>query len=118
MTSENQSELNAAAAILAEDVAAALHRFAQALRGDAASPTPAPAPRVLAQGQDTTGLGASQARVLEILKASGDRGMTSVEVAKAAGMRSSNTPRLLKALAERGLVQGVGSRPTVWTLAQ
>ena len=43
--------------------------------------------------------------------------MTSPGVAKATGIADSNTPRILKALADRGLIHGGDTKPTIWTAA-
>lgn len=117
MTSVEDTPLEAALAVLADDVAGALQRFARTLRsGTHPTPTPTPPP-VVAVGEigDLKGLGGAQLRVLELLKEASPDGMTSVDVAKAAGLQSSNTPRLLKSLAERGLVRGDGDKPVVWS---
>lgn len=103
---------------LAESVGKALLEFAERLRavpestaapgGDTASPDADPA------APDTAKLGATQARIVALLQDAGDTGMTSTEVAAAAGIPSSNAPRTLKKLAERNLVSGSSERPVVW----
>ena len=64
------------------------------------------------------GLGASQRRVLEAVQAAGDIGTTAQQVAATTGLKSTNTPRMLKALAERGLLGSWGSNPIIWHAAQ
>ena len=121
---------DAALAGLAEDVGQALLRYASRLRGPASKadpveqgegaaalpPTGLAADPVAAEQDDgrLRGLGASQKRVLEAVHAAGDSGTTANEVAAATGLKSTNTPRMLKALAERGLVASWGSNPFIW----
>jgi DNA-binding IclR family transcriptional regulator len=52
--------------------------------------------------------------VLHAVREAGDRGVTSHAVAKSTELRSSNTPGILKALRERGLVRADGENPTIW----
>lgn len=133
----------AALAGLAEDVGRALIRYATRLRSSgAADPlvrqeggpvadVPSPAGTVattISAGADpalgptaplqvdvkTAGLGVSQKKVLEAVHASGPGGATASQVAAATGLKSTNTPRMLKTLAERGLVSSEGSNPIIW----
>ena len=121
---------DAAVADLAEEVGRALLRFAARLRSSSpaeetapadadipAPPPPAPAadaagPTPATPGQ--RGLGASQRRVLEAVQAAGDIGVTASQVAETTGLKSTNTPRMLKALAERGLLSSWGANPIIW----
>jgi hypothetical protein len=100
---------------LAEDVGKALLLFAERLR---AVPEPTAGSRAASGATRARpadeGIGASQLKVLEAVRASGADGVTSHEVAKATGLANSNTPRILKALAERGLVTASDTRPVVW----
>lgn len=121
---------SAALAGLAEDVGRALLRFAGQLRGSASEADPVeqgegtPSPPATGLAADPVapvpddvrlrGLGASQRRVLEAVRAAGQAGTTANQVAAATGLKSTNTPRMLKALAERGLVASWGSNPIVW----
>ena len=133
---------HAALAALAEDVGRALIRYAGRLRipTDGAVvteivPTPAviapsaAAPPAVAVSVDATSgrseesgqvdvklrrLGVSQKKALEAVRAAGETGTTANQVAAATGLTSTNTPRMLKTLAERGLVSSWGSNPTVW----
>ena len=59
-------------------------------------------------------LGASQEKVLDAVRGAGESGATAAQVAAATGLTSTNTPRMLKALAERGLVAGSGANPIIW----
>lgn len=110
MTSRND-----AWAGLAEDVGKALLLFAERLR---AAPEPTagarPASGATRARESDDGLGASQIKVLEAVRESGSDGVTSHEVAKSTGLANSNTPRILKALAERGLVAASDTRPVIW----
>jgi hypothetical protein len=128
---------------LAEDVGRALIRYAGRLRSSAVADQPAtrgsgsPAavssqavsvpsspPAVADQALDPTvptqlnvkspGLGVSQKKVLEALRAAGPGGTTANQVAAATGLKSTNTPRMLKTLAERGLISSWGSNPIIW----
>ncbi|HEY9566349.1 MAG TPA: helix-turn-helix domain-containing protein [Nocardioides sp.] len=56
----------------------------------------------------------SQQKVLTAIRAAGADGMTSHEAAKKTGLKNTNTPRILKTLEERGLVEGVGGSPVIW----
>lgn len=121
---------DAAVADVAEDVGRALLRLATRLRSSSpadepasadaevpAAPPPAPttdgtAPAPTAPG--LRGLGSSQRRVLEAVQAAGDIGVTARQVAEATGLTSTNTPRMLKVLRERGLVASGGSNPVIW----
>ena len=121
---------DAAVADLAEDVGRALLRFAGRLRSassadeSAASVAeePSPLPPAPPAGSrepakvapDVHGLGASQRRVLEAVQAAGEVGVTASQVAEATGLKSTNTPRMLKALAERDLVSSRGANPIIW----
>lgn len=131
---------HAALAALAEDVGQALIRYASRLRipgadGLVAALQVAPPAAVAAPpGSSSLGavatatraerpepadpelrrLGVSQKRVLEAVRAAGDAGTTAKQVAAATGLKSTNTPRMLKTLAERGLVSSWGSNPIVW----
>jgi len=97
---------------LAEDIGAALQTFGGRLRESAASGTR----RLPPPGEDAEdGLGTSQLRVLAAVRDADERGTTSAAVAKSTGIADSNTPRILKALAERGLIQAGDTKPTVWT---
>lgn len=119
---------DAAVAGLAEDLGRALLRFASQLRASTSSegrgeidqeaPTPPPAPEVPAAPTPgdarLRGLGASQRRVLEVVQEAGEGGTTAQRVAAATGLKSTNTPRMLKTLAERGVVSSWGSNPIIW----
>ena len=133
---------HAALAGLAEDVGRALIRYAGRLRNSgavdplatqevgspmavpfptASSPTPTSAegqalePAVPGQAEvKVPGLGVSQKKVLEAVRAAGAAGTTANQVATATGLKSTNTPRMLKTLADRGLVSNWGSNPIVW----
>jgi hypothetical protein len=99
---------------LAEDIGKALLRFADRLRGsEPTSAASAPAAATPRRGLEER-LGAAQRAVLEAVRAAGDGGATSTDVAKAANRSSSNTPAVLRTLASHGLVRSVGERPTVW----
>ena len=45
-------------------------------------------------------------------------GVTSHAVTKSTGIADSNTPRILKALSDRGLVRAGDIKPTIWTAAR
>ena len=82
-----------------------------------APPSPAAAVDDVAPDHDAPGLrglGAAQRRVLEAVQAAGGTGVTASRVAAATGLKSTNTPRMLKALAERGLVSSWGANPIIW----
>ena len=100
---------------LAEDVGKALLLFAERLH---AVPEPTAGSRaasgVTRSRAADDGIGASQLKVLEAVRTSGADGVTSHEVAKSTGVANANTPRILKTLAERGLVTASGTRPVVW----
>jgi hypothetical protein len=99
---------------LAEDVGAALQTFGSRLR-ESSSAVVRPEP----PGEDAEeGLGPSQLRVLAAVRATSDVGVTSHAVAKATGIADSNTPRILKALSDRGLVRAGDTKPTIWTAAR
>jgi hypothetical protein len=96
---------------LAEDIGAALQTFGSRLRESSAAGVRPELP-----GEDVEeGLGSSQLRVLAAVRATGDVGVTSHAVAKSTGIANSNTPRILKALAEHGLVQASDTKPAIWT---
>lgn len=97
---------------LAEDIGAALQTFGSRLRKSTASVRPGPSGEDLKEG-----LGPSQLRVLAAVRETGDVGVTSHAVAKSTGIADSNTPRILKALADRGLVRASDTKPTIWTAA-
>lgn len=65
-------------------------------------------------GDPGTALGTSQQKVLTAVRAAGREGMTSHEAAKKTGLKNTNTPRILKALEERGLVTAAGTSPVIW----
>jgi DNA-binding IclR family transcriptional regulator len=73
------------------------------------------------QGADTSDatreakLGGAQLRVLEALRADAGNGMTAREVAAVTGLKDTNTPRILKALAERGLAAASETTPRLWS---
>ena len=99
---------------LAEDVGAALQTFGSSLRESSA-----PVARTEPPGEDAEeGLGPSQLRVLAAVRETGDAGVTSHAVAKSTGIADSNTPRILKALSDRGLVRAGNTKPTIWTAAR
>lgn len=99
---------------LAEDIGAALQTFGSRLRESSAAVV-----RPAAPGEDAEeGLGPSQLRVLAAVREMGDVGITSHAVAKSTGIADSNTPRILKALSDRGLVWAGDTKPTLWTAAQ
>lgn len=98
-----------AIASLAEDVGRALVAFAERLREEDTSP-PVPSSAATHGRQ----LGKSQQRVLTALHEAGDAGLTAADVAQNTGIASTNTPRILKALADRGLVSGSDETPVVW----
>ena len=101
-----------AVAGLAEDVGKALLLFAERLRAEAetTAATEAGTDETRARGR----LGGTQAALLEVLAAAGERGMTTTDAAKAVGMAPTNAPRALKALAERGLATASGETPITW----
>lgn len=103
---------------LSESVGKALLVFAERLRAspDSIAPGPLdmPSQDEPTEAPDTSKLGGTQARVLDVLEDAGEAGMTSAEVATAAGMPPSNASRTLKKLEERKLVVGSGDRPAVW----
>ena len=96
---------------LAEDIGAALQTFGSRLRESSAVVVRPEPPGDGAK----QGLGPSQLRVLAAVRETGDVGVTSHAVAKATGIADSNTPRILKALSNRGLVRAGDTKPTVWT---
>ena len=99
---------------LAEDVGAALQTFGSRLR-ESSVPAVGPEP----PGEDAEeGLGPSQLRVLAAVRQTGEAGVTSHAVAKTTAIADSNTPRILKALADRGLVRAGDTKPTIWTAAR
>ena len=103
---------------LAESVGKALLEFAERLRAnpDSTAPGPGDTPTAEAQSRepDTSKLGATQARIVAVLEAAGEEGMTSGQVADAVGIETSNAPRTLRKLEERNLIVGSGERPVVW----
>lgn len=100
---------------LVEDIGAALQTFGGRLRESAAED----AHRLAPPDEDAEeGLGSSQLRVLAAVRDAGERGTTSPAVAKSTGIADSNTPRILKALAERRLIRASTTKPTVWTAVQ
>jgi hypothetical protein len=100
---------------LAEDVGNALLRFAERLRTSAAATAGRRSPGATTRpGDPEAALGTSQRKVLAAVRAIGDEGMTSHEAAKKTGLKNTNTPRILKALEERGLVTGADGSPVVW----
>jgi hypothetical protein len=99
---------------LAEDIGAALQTFGSRLRESSPAAVRSEPP-----GEDAEeGLGPSQLRVLAAVRETGDVGVTSHAVAKATHLADSNTPRILKALADRGLVRAGDTKPTIWTAAR
>ena len=107
------TSLTEAWAGLAEDIGAALQTFGGRLRESGAPATglrPDPS-----DGDVEDSLGRSQLRVLAAVREAGERGITSPAVAKSTGIADSNTPRILKALADRGLVTAGDAKPTIWT---
>lgn len=106
---------NDAWAGLAEDVGNALLLFAERLRATPEPTAGARSPRGAPRARGAVdGLGASQQKVLESVRRAGAEGVTSHEVAKVTGLENSNTPRILKALSERGLVSASDTRPIIW----
>lgn len=100
---------------LAEDVGTALLRFAERLRASREATAGWDLPDSATRGGATKGkLGRSQLKVLEAVRAAGDKGMTSHEAATSTGLKDTNTPRILKTLEGRGLVAGAGEAPVVW----
>ena len=102
-----------AIASLAEDVGRALVAFAEHLREDDTS-TPPPG----AAATPGRALGRSQQKVLDAVAASAETGLTAAEVAAETDIASTNTPRILKALSDRGLVFASGESPAVWRTEQ
>ena len=99
---------------LAEDIAAALQTLGSRLRESAAAGVRPELP-----GEDAEeGLGPSQLRVFAAVREMGDVGVTSHAVARSTGIADANTPRMLKALADRGLVGASDTEPTIWTAAR
>lgn len=122
-----------ALAALAEDVGQALIRYAERLRATTSptqdeaelrplrttdSPTTSVPSASAAEAEHVDvrlrRLGVSQKKTLEAVRAAGRAGVTANQVAVATGLTSTNTPRMLKTLAERGLVRSRGSNPMVW----
>lgn len=100
-----------AIAELAEDVGRALLAFAERLREEGTA-----APRSPTAATHSRQLGKSQQKVVGALQAAGDTGATSTEVARATGISATNTPRMLKALRERGLAEATDETPTIWRM--
>lgn len=99
-----------AIASLAEDVGRALVAFAERLREEDTSPPPAAAASTPGRS-----LGRSQQKVLAAVAGAASAGLTAAEVATQTGIASTNTPRILKALADRGLVVSSDETPAVWS---
>jgi hypothetical protein len=99
---------------LAEDVGKALLLFAERLRAE--HEATAGASGVSHATRPKAGLGRTQQQVLDAL-AENPEGLTSAQVAGQVGKQPTNTPRMLKALAERGLVSASEGTPTVWRAA-
>lgn len=104
---------------LAESVGKALLVFAKRLRATPDSTAPGQvdtaSPAVPADAApDTSRLGRTQERILGVLEEAGEDGLTSAEVAAAAGMPASNASRTLKKMEERKLIAGSSDRPATW----
>jgi hypothetical protein len=98
-----------AIASLAEDVGRALVAFAERLREGDTSP-----PRRVSAATHGRRLGKSQELVLDVVTAAGADGVTATEVARETELSSTNTPRILKGLADRNLVTSSDETPAVW----
>lgn len=107
---------------LAETVGAALLVFAERVRSQGMAPSPASeAPPAAAHdagvSPDRERLGVTQQRILAALDGSGSEGLTTAQVADQVGIKTTNAPRALKALRERGLIVGGDEKPAVWRAA-
>lgn len=97
---------------LAETVGKALLEFAEHLR---AEPEPTAEPAVAEPGTpNRSKLGATQARILEVLTAAGAAGLTAGQVADQASILPPNAHKSLKALRDRGLATVSDETPALW----
>lgn len=109
---------NPAIAQLAREIAGALHRYADAVDAEAATPTAGLATEPL-DPEAEHDLGHRQRQILEELRPlRGAEGLKTSQIAQAIGYEVPNTQTTLQALVRKGIVEMIpGIQPQTWRLA-